>query len=224
MKSKDWELNCPKCENKIKPLLTDEYTPFNSSSIYGYSKQIQEEIGLMIGKTYGIRTCILRFFLVYGPRQALSNPYTGVCAIFSSRLFNGKPPIIFEDGNQSRDFVNIDDVCQALLLSMDKNAADGEIFNVGTGLPITIKEVAEIITEKINPSLKPIFNQQHRTGDIRHCVADISKIKKKLGFKPSKTFKQGINEVIDWFKQQKPKIIEPSQKATQELRERGLLK
>ncbi len=224
LEMKNWEITCPSCGQKGESILTDEMTPFNSSSVYALSKQVQEEMGLMIGSTYGINTTILRFFLVYGSRQALSNPYTGVCSIFSSRLLHGKPPIIFEDGNQSRDFVSVDDVCQALLLSIDKKAADGEIFNVGTGLPITIKEVAEIITEKINPSLKPIYNQQFRVGDIRHCVADISKIKKKLGFKPSKIFKQGINEVIDWIKQQKPKIREPSQKATQELKERGLLK
>ena len=224
LEMKNWEITCPSCGQKSESISTDEMAPFNSSSIYALSKQVQEEMGLMIGSTYGINTTILRFFLVYGSRQALSNPYTGVCSIFSSRLLHGKPPIIFEDGNQSRDFVNVDDVCQALLLSIDKKAADGEIFNVGTGLPITIKEVAEIITEKINPSLKPIYNQQYRVGDIRHCVADISKIKKKLGFKPSKTFKQGINEVIDWIKQQKPSIRDQSQKATQELKERGLLK
>jgi len=224
LEMKNWVITCPSCGQKSESLLTDEMTPFNSSSIYALSKQVQEEMGLMIGSTYGINTTILRFFLVYGSRQALSNPYTGVCSIFSSRLLHGKPPIIFEDGNQSRDFVNVDDVCQALLLSIDKKAADGEIFNVGTGLPITIKEVAEIITKKINPSLKPIYNQQYRVGDIRHCVADISKIKRELGFKPSKTFKQGINEVIDWIKQQKPNIRDQSQKATQELKERGLLK
>ncbi len=221
---KDWEINCPICREKIEPILTDERSPFNSSSVYALSKQIQEEMGLLIGNTYGIKTAILRFFLVYGSRQALSNPYTGVCSIFSARLLHGKPPIIFEDGKQSRDFVNVSDVCQAILLSIEKNAANGEIFNVGTGLPITIKEVAEIITEKINPALKPIYNQQYRIGDIRHCVADISKIKKKLGYKPSKTFKGGIDELIDWVKTQKENIQEPSQKSIQELKEKGLLK
>ena len=196
LETKNWEITCPSCGQKSESILTDEIAPFNSSSIYALSKQVQEEMGLMIGKTYGINTTILRFFLVYGSRQALSNPYTGVCSIFSSRLLCGKPPIIFEDGYQSRDFVNVDDVCQALLLSIDKKAADGEIFNVGTGLPITIKEVADLIIEKINPSLKPIYNQQFRVGDIRHCVADISKIKNKLGYKPSITFKKGIDEFI----------------------------
>ena len=221
---KNWEINCPSCGQKSESILTDEIAPFNSSSIYALSKQVQEEMGLMIGSTYGINTTILRFFLVYGSRQAPSNPYTGVCSIFSSRLIRGKPPIIFEDGKQSRDFVNVDDVCQALLLSIDKKAADGEIFNVGTGLPITIKEVADLITEKINPSLKPIYSQQYRVGDIRHCVADISKIKNKLGYKPSITFKKGIDEFIDWIKTQKNCIQKHSQKAMEELKEKGLLK
>jgi len=221
---KDWELNCPKCGSKVKPLLTDEDSPLNPSSIYAFSKQAQERLGLMIGNTYGINTTVLRLFLTYGTRQALSNPYTGVCAIFSTRALNGKPPIIFEDGNQSRDFVNVNDVCQALILAMEKNAAKGEVFNVGTGIPITIKEVAEIITEKINLDLKPIFNQQYRIGDIRHCIADISKIQNKLGFKPLITFQEGIDDLIDWIKPQVKNIKDTSEIALEKLKEKGLLK
>jgi dTDP-L-rhamnose 4-epimerase len=195
--SKEWEVKCPDCGLEIKPVLTDENNPFNSSSIYALSKQSQEQMGLLIGKTYGINTTVLRFFLVYGTRQALSNPYTGVCSIFSNRLLNRKPPIVFEDGLQSRDFVHVNDVCQALVLAMENEAANGEIFNVGTGQPITIKEVAETISEKINLDLKPVFNQQYRIGDIRHCVADISKINNKLGYKPNINFKEGIDDLIN---------------------------
>ena len=220
----NWELKCPHCGLEVKPLATDENTPFNSSSIYALSKQSQEQMGLLIGKTYGINTTVLRFFLVYGTRQALSNPYTGVCSIFSNRLLNGKPPIVFEDGLQSRDFVHVNDVCQALVLAMENEAANGEIFNVGTGQPITIKEVAETISEKINPDLRPEFNQQYRIGDIRHCVADISKINKKLGYKPNIKFKDGINDLINWIKNQHYKTIDKSQNALDELKEKGLLK
>jgi dTDP-L-rhamnose 4-epimerase len=224
LKHKDWELNCPECGTKVKPLLTDETSPLNPSSIYAYSKQAQEKLSLMIGNTYGINTTVLRFFLVYGTRQALSNPYTGVCSIFSTRALLGKPPIIFEDGNQTRDFVNVNDVCQALILAMEKNAANGEIFNVGTGIPITIKEVAEIISKKINPELRPMYTEQFRIGDIRHCVADISKIRNKLGYSPEFTFNEGIDDLIEWIKLQKTLIQEPSHKAIQELEEKGLLK
>lgn len=222
--NKEWEVKCPHCGLEVKTLFTDENTPFNSSSIYALSKQSQEQMGLLIGKTYGINTTVLRFFLVYGPRQALSNPYTGVCSIFSTRLLNEKPAIIFEDGLQSRDFVHVNDVCQALILALENNAVNGEIFNVGTGTPITIKEVAEIITEKINPKLKPVFNQQYRIGDIRHCVADISKIKNKLGYKPSINFKEGINDLITWIKSQKYEVKDTTQNALDELKEKGLLK
>ena len=224
LKNKDWEIHCPKCSSKVKPLLTDEETPFNSSSIYALTKQAQEQTGLLIGDTYGIDTTVLRFFLVYGPRQALSNPYTGVCSIFSSRLFNNKPPIIFEDGLQSRDFVNVKDVCQALTLSMNKIEANGEIFNVASGEPITINEVANIITKKINPNLKPIYSKEYRIGDIRHCLADISKIKTKLGYTPTVSFKKGINDVIEWIKPQIGTITDDSQKAINELKEKGLLR
>lgn len=224
LKKRDWELNCPECGLKATPLLTDENTPFDSSSIYALSKKTQEEMGLLICDTYNINTTILRFFLVYGTRQSLSNPYTGVCAIFSSRLLNDKPPIVFEDGLQSRDFVNVNDVCQSLILALEKKAAKGEVFNVASGMPITIKEVAEIITKKINPKLKPIYNNQYRIGDVRHCLADISKIKNKLGYKPKVNFRESIDEVIEWIKPQVGKVQDYSQKALDELKEKGLLK
>ncbi|MFX0022010.1 MAG: NAD-dependent epimerase/dehydratase family protein [Candidatus Hermodarchaeota archaeon] len=223
LEEKDWDLNCPECGSKVIPLLTDENSPLNPSSVYAFSKQAQEKLGLMIGDTYGIKTTVLRFFLVYGTRQALSNPYTGICSIFSTRALHGKPPIIFEDGNQTRDFINVKDVCQALILASEKNAADGEIFNVGTGIPITIKQVAETISEKIDPNLKPIYSHQFRVGDIRHCVADITKIKSKLGFSPSINFREGIDDLIEWIRIQKD-IKKPSDKAIQELKEKGLLK
>lgn len=224
LKRKNWELSCPKCGSRLKSLLTDENSPINPSSIYGFTKQAQETMSLMIGETYGINVSILRFFLVYGTRQALSNPYTGVCSIFSVRALYGKSPIVFEDGNQSRDFVSVIDVCQALILAMENSSANGEIFNGGTGKPITIREVAEIITQKIDPKLKPIYNRQFRIGDIRHCVADISKIKNTLGYSPTLAFKEEINDLIDWIKTQKDDFQKPSLKAIQELKEKGLLK
>lgn len=224
LRTKDWEISCPKCRKKVNPLLTDETTPFDPSSIYALTKQAQEQTSLLIGETYGINTTILRFFLVYGSRQALSNPYTGVCAIFGARLLSGKPPIIFEDGQQTRDFVNVKDICQALILAMEKNAANGEIFNVGTGIPIAIKEVAEILSEKINPDLKPIYNQQYRVGDIRHCIADISKINDKLGYRPTIPFKEGIDELINWINKSVNTFQDNSTKAIEILKDKGLLK
>ncbi|MFX1419061.1 MAG: GDP-mannose 4,6-dehydratase [Promethearchaeota archaeon] len=224
LKSRNWGLNCPICGIKVKPLLTDENTPLDPSSIYAISKQTQEQSSILIGKVFGINTTVLRLFLVYGSRQALSNPYTGICSIFCTRLLNGKPPIVFEDGNQSRDFVNIEDVCQALYLAIEKNSANGEIFNVGTGQPVTIREVAEIITNRINPKINPIFNQKFRIGDIRHCIADISKIQHKLGYTPSITFEEGIDNLINWVKEQTKTFKDNSKKSMKILKEKGLLK
>ncbi len=225
LKKKEWEVNCPTCDDFVKPLLTDEETPFNSSSIYALSKQVQEQMDMMICNTYGINTTALRFFLVYGPRQSLSNPYTGVCAIFSSRLFSGKNPLVFEDGLQTRDFVNVKDICQALILAMEKNSANGEVFNVGSGKSITIKRVAEILSEKIYPELSPVYNNQYRVGDIRHCVADISKIKNQLGYDPKIDFEDGIDDLINWIKNNELNYSDnEEQKAFTELKKKGLLK
>ncbi|MHA1844478.1 MAG: GDP-mannose 4,6-dehydratase [Promethearchaeota archaeon] len=221
---KQWELTCPTCGSLLKPEFTDESTPFNPSSVYALSKQVQEQMGLLIGKTYGINTTILRFFLVYGSRQSLSNPYTGVCAIFASRLLNNKPPIVFEDGLQTRDFVHVKDICQGLILAMEKKAARGQIFNLGSGVPITIKKVAETMTKKINPKIHPIYNQNYRIGDIRHCVADISKVKKMLGYKPNYTFEKGIEDLIEWIKLQTIPSKGISNKALEELSNKGLIK
>ncbi|MBD3196871.1 MAG: NAD-dependent epimerase/dehydratase family protein [Candidatus Lokiarchaeota archaeon] len=225
LKEKDWELKCPDCGKKMDPLPTDETTPFNSSSIYALTKQNQEQMGLMIGKTYGIDTTILRFFLVYGPRQSLSNPYTGVCAIFSSRLLNNQAPLVFEDGLQSRDFVHVNDIAQAILLSIKKKKAKHQIYNVGSGESISIKNVAETLAEKINPKVKPIYNEQYRVGDIRHCVADISKIKNHLGYQPKVRFQDGIEDLIHWIrKKTSNNKSNSSQRAIDELQDKGLIK
>jgi dTDP-L-rhamnose 4-epimerase len=224
LERKDWEVRCPHCNEILKPCPTDETTPANCTSIYALAKKDQEDMAMMIGNAYGINTTVFRFFLVYGSRQALSNPYTGVCAIFSTNLLNGNPPQIYEDGNQSRDFVHVDDVCQGLMLGMTNSAAKHEIFNIGSGEKITIREVAEILAEKINPKIHPKITQQFRSGDIRHCLSDISKISTKLGYKPKYTFRMGIGELIDWVKNLDIPIQDRTAVATKELEEKGLLK
>ncbi len=223
LKSGFWEFKCKNCGKHLTPLPTDEEKPLDSTSIYAMSKKHQEKMSLLIGETYGIDTTALRLFNVYGSRQALSNPYTGVCAIFCSNLLCGNPPFIFEDGFQSRDFVNVKDICQASLLSMEKPQAKGEIFNVGTGEPITIKSIAEILTQKINPEKKPIITNKYRAGDIRHCYSDITKIKQKLGYQPKTSFEDGIEELIKWVKSQVGKVEDKSKKALEELKRRGLV-
>ncbi|MFX0001826.1 MAG: GDP-mannose 4,6-dehydratase [Candidatus Hermodarchaeota archaeon] len=220
----DWELKCPICGKKADPIPTNEEKSQDCTSIYALTKKEQEKMSLLIGETYGIDTTALRLFNVYGSRQALSNPYTGVCAIFSSNLLANNSPTIYEDGYQTRDFIHVKDICQAFLLSMEKEQARNEIFNVGTGKPISIKEIADILTKLINPKITSIITNKFRPGDIRHCFSDISKISSKLGFKPKYSFDIGIKELVEWVKLQKNNALDKSSTAIKELKEKGLLK
>ena len=197
-----WEPLCPECRATLEPLPTAETKPLQPTSIYAISKKDQEEMSLCIGRAYDIPTVALRFFNVYGPRQALSNPYTGAAAIFSSRAMNGRPPIIYEDGRQSRDFVHVSDVVQANLLAMECEAASFGVFNVGTGRALPILEMARIICEQVGPpGLQPEVTGKHRKGDIRHCYADISRIS-ALGYKPRVSFETGVHELAQWVRTQ----------------------
>lgn len=220
MSKKEWELNCPFCEKKIKPIPTNEHKIQNCNSIYALTKKNQEEMILMIGKTYGLPAVALRYFNVYGPRQSLSNPYTGVAAIFMSRIKNNKPPIVYEDGLQTRDFVSVHDIVAANLLVMLKSRANYEVFNVGTGVPLTIKSIAESIAKMYGCSIKPEITNRFRKGDVRHCYADISKIR-RLGFKQSVSFEDGMKELIEWSSKQTAE--DRFDVANKELEERGLI-
>ena len=223
LENKIWELKCKSCGRQLIPIPTNEEKPLNPTSIYAMSKKHQEKMSLLIGKTYGIDITALRLFLGYGSRQALSNPYTGVLAIFCSNLLCGNPPIIFEDGLQTRDFVNVKDICQALILSMQKPQAKGKVFNVGTGIPVSIKKIAETLIQKINPEVKPIIINKFRVGDVRHCYSDISKIKNELGYKPKISIEDGIEELIQWVKSKDRKVIDKSRKALEELKNKNLI-
>ena len=194
----EWNLTCPKCNRKLEPVHTDEDKPLYPTSVYAVSKRDQEELCLSVGRVYKIPTVALRYFNVYGPRQSLSNPYTGVCAIFLSRIKNGKRPLIFEDGLQSRDFVSVHDIVQANLLAMTKEEADYEAFNVGTGKPISILEISRILIKLCAKELEPEVIGKYRAGDIRHCYPDISKIKAKLGYSPQVSMEEGMKELMQW--------------------------
>jgi dTDP-L-rhamnose 4-epimerase len=220
--ARDWEMKCSVCGGTATPMPTDEEKPLHSTSIYAITKKDQEEMCLSIGEAYGIPTVPLRYFNVYGPRQALSNPYTGVCAIFSCRIRNNNPPVIFEDGLQSRDFVSIYDIVRANVLVMNKSSADYEIFNVGTGKPITIKGVAETMIRINGADITPVIANKYREGDIRHCYADISKIK-NIGFEPGVEFEEGMKELSDWVNAQPSCDIDDQfEKARRELEEKRL--
>lgn len=216
-----WEMTCPRCHNVAKPIPTGEDKPLRPTSIYAITKRDQEEMSLTIGKAYGIPTVALRYFNVYGPRQSLNNPYTGVCAIFSSRIKNNNSPIIFEDGLQTRDFVSVHDIVQANLLAMERSSADYETFNVGTGKATSILNIAETLSEMYGRDSKPEIVNKFRSGDIRHCIADTSKIRDMLGFSPAISFEDGMRELVRWGETQKSE--DQSDQAYEELKEKGLV-
>jgi dTDP-L-rhamnose 4-epimerase len=221
MKGGIWEQKCPKCGKIVIAKPTDEEKPLNSTSIYAQTKKQQEEMCLLTGKVYGIPTVALRYFNIFGPRQSLNNPYTGVCAIFSSRIKNNNPPVVYEDGNQARDFINVKDIARANIMAMESPAANYEYFNVGTGNKRSILDIANTLIKFYNKQLTPQVTGQFRPGDIRHCYADITKIKNKIGFEPMCGFEDGMKELIEWGNKQEAK--DEFEKAQKELKDKGLI-
>jgi dTDP-L-rhamnose 4-epimerase len=219
---KDWEMRCPWCGQPADIMGTPEDKPLFPTSIYAISKMDQELMCLSIGRAYNLPTVALRYFNVYGPRQALSNPYTGVAAIFSGRLLNGKPPVIFEDGLQSRDFVHVSDIVQANLLAMERDEAIYEVFNIGTGRALSICDVATALIGELKVQVQPEIVGGFRAGDIRHCVADISQARQRLGYEPRVKFEDGLAELVAWVKSQN--AVDRVDQARSELAARGLIR
>ncbi|HKQ38464.1 MAG TPA: NAD-dependent epimerase/dehydratase family protein [Verrucomicrobiae bacterium] len=220
LQAHDWELR--NVEGAIlEPVVTPETKPPSLASIYALSKFDQEQMCLIFGRAYRIPTVALRFFNVYGTRQALSNPYTGVLAIFASRLLNDKAPTIFEDGLQRRDFVSVKDVAQACRLALQSPQAAGNVFNVGSGRNFTICEIAEKISEAMGKaSTEPQISGKYRVGDIRHCFADITRAKEVLGYEPQVRFEDGLLELVEWLEGQP--ADDKGDQAGAELSARGL--
>jgi dTDP-L-rhamnose 4-epimerase len=220
--SRRWEVECPKCHKTLEPIGTSEEKPLFPTSVYAITKQDQEQLALVAGRAYDIPTVALRYFNVYGTRQALSNPYTGVCAIFSSRLLNDQSPVVFEDGGQSRDFVHVSDIVRANLLALETDAADYQAVNIGTGIATTVLQIAQLLAAGLGKDLGPEVTGKYREGDIRHCVADISRARSLLGYEPRVTLEQGMPELLAWIKAQEAedRVVE----ATSELIAHKLVK
>lgn len=217
-----WEVVCAKCKGLLKPIGTDEEKPLRPTSVYAINKRTQEELCLSVGRAYKIPTVALRYFNIYGPRQALSNPYTGVIAIFASRLLNKHDPMVFEDGLQTRDFVHVKDIVQANLLAIEQSAADYDYFNVGSGEAISILDIAKILITKLKSDNQPVLVGKFRAGDIRHCYSDIGKIKERFRFIPKVKFSEGIVDLVQWVKEQRAEDL--VEQAAGELEKRGLTK
>lgn len=193
-----WEVPCPVCGRDLEPTLTGEDKPLQYTSVYAITKKTQEELALCFGRAYRIPTVALRFFNVYGPRQALSNPYTGVAAIFMGRLKNGAPPLVFEDGRQSRDFVYVSDVAESVVRALDAEGDVSGAFNVCTGRPVTIRQMAEALAARMGVEIAPEIVGRYRTGDIRHCIGDPSRAAEVLGFEARVPLEDGLDELIAW--------------------------
>lgn len=203
-------------------LPTPEDKPMLPGSVYATNKRDQEEMVLAVGRAYGIPAVAFRMWNVYGPRQALSNPYTGVVAIFSARLLNDQPPLVFEDGKQVRDFVQVEDVAQVYVKALETSAADGLAMNVGSGERISIEEVAKSLARVLKKKIEPVLTGKYRDGDIRHCTPDISLVRSKLNWTPRFNFEEGVKPLVEWLKNQRAE--DNTQKAHEALKAKGLLK
>jgi dTDP-L-rhamnose 4-epimerase len=206
----------------MRPVPTPETKQPALASVYALTKYMQERLTLTLAPAYGMEGVALRLWNAYGPGQALSNPYTGVLAIFASRLHNGQAPMIFEDGEQRRDFVHVEDVAQAFVLALDHPAAAGQVYNVGSGQDRSVSDVARLLAEAMGrENIAPEVTGQARAGDIRHCIADIDKISRELGYAPRRDFREGLAELAAWVSEQQ--AVDRVAEARRELIARGLV-
>ena len=204
------------------PAPTPEGKRLALASVYALGKYVQERLTLIVAPAYGMACSALRLWNVYGPGQALSNPYTGVLAIFSSRIANGQSPMVFEDGEQRRDFVHVCDVAEAFALALERDAADGQVFNIGSGEDKTVNQVAQAVARAMNRSdIAPEVTGKTRVGDIRHCIPDISKAKAALDYAPKQDFDEGLAELAQWVARQE--ATDRVADARRELESRGLV-
>jgi dTDP-L-rhamnose 4-epimerase len=200
--ARHWELVCPACGAELTPIPTSESKPLIPTSVYAITKRDHEELCQVVGHAYGVATVALRFFNIYGPGQALSNPYTGVAAIFSSRLLNDRAPLVFEDGLQSRDFIHVSDIVQAIVRALESDDAVGHAINVGTGRPVSVRKVAELLGEGLDKHIPAEYPGTFRSGDIRHCFADPTRAERLLGFKANVELEAGIGDLTEWVRAQ----------------------
>lgn len=218
-----WEPACPETGDILEPAPTPEDSALLAVNIYALTKRYQEELALSLGRTYQFPVVCLRLFNVYGPRQSLNNPYTGVLAIFLSRLLNDEAPVVYEDGCQTRDFVSAHDVVRAAMLALNEPAANYQVINIGTGAARKIGEIAQTLAYLLDKSeIEPKITRQFRQGDIRHCVADISRAKRLLDFSPTANWEESLTEIIAWSSS--TAITDQFNQAHNELYTRGLIK
>ena len=218
-----WEPVCPETHEILEPISTPEDAAPLARNVYALTKRYQEELALSLGQVYGFPVVCLRLFNVYGPRQSLSNPYTGVLAIFLSRLRAGQAPVVYEDGRQTRDFVSVHDVVDAAVSALQSPQADGHVLNIGSGIPRPIADCARVLARLMGrDDIEPLVNHQFRKGDIRHCTADTTRAVRLLAYSPRTKWEAGLAELIDWARS--APTADRFDQAERELRERGLVR
>jgi dTDP-L-rhamnose 4-epimerase len=218
-----FEVTYPGVQGSLELVATDEESKIHPSSVYGITKQNQEQMVMTVCPTLGIAPVAFRYQNVYGPGQSLTNPYTGILSIFSTLVLNNKPVNIFEDGKESRDFVFISDVIRATFLGIEKEEANGQVFNVGTGIPTTVQEVAEGLIRLYDKQVPVTVSGNYRLGDIRHNYADMKKIEQLLGFRPAVSFEEGLRQFTEWVKAQEVKASR-YEESIAEMKAKGLMK
>jgi dTDP-L-rhamnose 4-epimerase len=223
MDNGDFEVKYPGVTKPLQLIATDEESKIHPSSVYGITKQNQEQMIMTVCPTIGIAPVAFRYQNVYGPGQSLTNPYTGILSIFSTLIKNGKDINIFEDGKESRDFVYIDDVVKATIAGIEMSEADNQVFNVGFGVPVDVLTVASSLIKNYNSNSQIKVSGNYRLGDIRHNYADLTKIKAKLGFEPSVSFEYGIRKFTDWVNRQEIKD-DRYEESIKEMKDKGLYK
>jgi dTDP-L-rhamnose 4-epimerase len=221
LKKGDWSVKCDQCHKPATALATDEKSPPSLNTIYGITKYDQERMILCVGKSLNIPSVALRFFVTFGPRQSVFNPYTGVCSIFSTRILNGKPPIIYEDGDQTRDFVFVEDVVNAAMIVFENPDADYKVFNVGSGKTTSVKSLAEHLIKAYGKTMKPLVNGEFRLGDVRTICADLTALR-KLGYEPKFSLEEGLKRYVAWIESQ-GSVKEYFEQAQQHLKQQGLI-
>jgi len=223
MSEGDFGCKCPVCHKEVKLLATTEDSKIHPTSVYGITKQNQEQMVLTVGKSLGIASAAFRYQNVYGPGQSLSNPYTGILSIFSTRIKNGNEINIFEDGKETRDFVYIDDVVNATILGLEKEESNGQVYNIGTGISTDVLTVAHTLCKNYGVEVPLKISGNYRLGDIRHNFADITKARDELGFKPKWSFEQGISAFTQWVNTQ-PVNGDKYEYSIEEMKKKGLYK
>jgi len=221
LRRRDWEPRCPRCDRPLSPVPVQEDEPLRPTSVYGITKRDQEELALVVGGAYGIEVVALRYLNVYGPGQALHNPYTGVAALFAARILCGRPPRVFEDGGQLRDPIHVTDAVEATLAAMTARGAPGQAINVGAGGSVTVLELARTLCRLLAPGIQPEVTGEFRAGDIRHCLADVRRARRLLGFAARRSLDEGLEELAEWVRRQT--VEERGDEAVTALRTRGLV-